>query len=262
MTSVPTYQAPAFEWLDAIPIDNGNLDSRQASMDSCIRVYTNHPDRTYHVHQTIFPGSFDGFYRADPLDSSTGRQMYNRPTSMDTDLEDLDPEEAIFRNSRLEDWVNNNQQTTQSTGLEPTGEDWEDSRSIFSIETLVEGSHIPLQLEARPPYPTSTLTRSTWLVHNNQKPWEESHLTLPTTQDSDEDTDRDLDTNSCDDALFPFCQSLRPHAASTSTDNVDSTVAEPQWLIPLAGKVLFDKGRGAIRKLRRKLSHGSVEDGH
>lgn len=253
MTSVPTHPLSGFNWLEAISGDNGNLDPRQVSMDSYIRTCIDSPNRTYQVHQTTAPHKFEGRIYESHLYSAAGQTDYNRPNSPDS-------EEIIFQDARLEDWVDTNQQIAQSSGLKPP-EDCETS-SILSTETLMEDSKFPLQLEAEPPYPTSIHNKSAWIASNNTKLYREPPTEMPSLSYGDEDTSEESETNSCDDALFPFCQPLRAQTASPSTGNADSTECEPQWLIPLAGQVIFHKTCGAIRKIRRKFSRGSVKDGH
>ncbi|KAJ5361318.1 hypothetical protein N7541_002162 [Penicillium brevicompactum] len=263
MTTAPTEQSTAFNWLEAISGDNGNFDPRYASMHPYASAYINNMERTYQVHQAKIPHNLAHSTISNPLFSRAAeREHYTRRIPKDMNRED-----EIHQKSRLDHWVETTTFFAETTGLESPEEDCMETKSNSSTETYFDALDTALNLEAQPPFPTSAPGMSyQWASHNHiyQGSATPSSPLFKTEEGTQEPSEQISDTNSCDNALLPFCQPLRRATSLAASNAVDHTQAcEPQWLIPLAGRVITNKARGAIRKLRRKLSgDGHPQDGH
>ena len=239
-------QASEFNWLDAISGDNGNLDPRYVSAHMFLPIYTNNLERTYQVHQTATHNHNDGLFSTNPFYYPDIR----RPP--------LIRQPPYTRRNRLDNWVRVNQFIADTTGFEPPEENWEESSCNSSTaETLVEELQIPISLEAEPPFPRPNPNESSLFgPHNQISSEKESNQYLAPTQS-------DSDFSSCENALLPFCQPLpAPSSSSSSSGTSEPQSCEPQWLIPLLGRLFSKEARKACRKLRRKSSHNKTAENY
>lgn len=262
MITVSTEQTSAYNWLEAISGDNGNIDPRYAPMHPYALAYINYMKRTYPVHQTTIPEVVCHPTYFNPLFSRAAeRERYYRPKA-----EDINREDEIFQESRIGHWVDTNKFIAETAGLETPEEDFMETNSISSTETFFEAPQTALNLEAEPPFPTSAPSMShQWASHNIYPGLFTPSSPLCKTEEGTKQASGHIsDVDSCENALLPFCQPLRRVPSESASNHTgDEEACEPQWLIPLAGQVIKAKARGAIQKLRRKFSGDRVpQDPH